>query len=291
MMGKQIKKRVLHGLLFIVCILLCFNSCVQPNKDIQSLPSEVDVQPNVYLYNATIYVGNTEFEIEEYDSRQCQVLRVIDDLAYYAYIYRDESDRTVWGLASINLHTHEIKEYCELENSSNQSYNSTAWSADKYEDRSWYYYNHSLVLNDKQTVLVYDLNTQQTQRYAYEDYEFPKRYVYSDSIDPLTLQLHIGDETKTFTLEQMAEQSKGIAAIYALKDQQTNNDGKSPLYRFFWGDCVQIMDDRIYAIGEFRSDSWGVHAVIFEYTIETDTWSYVGQYFTKDVFGREFFIV
>lgn len=200
-----------------------------------------------------------------------EVFCIRNGKVYFMYENHISELNDDWYVGSIDLETSEFRTCCEMPDAEGKYYIDFK---NPYRERSGYYLEGQITLIDYDTVLVYDIDADTSRTYAYKDYEFPECTVYGERTDSETICLNIGDFSKSYTLQQMAEKSDAIAGIYALKDEKTVY-GYSYLDRCFSRNCVQVVNGKIYAVGECRDYDRNTYAMILEYDERTDSWMYV----------------
>ena len=247
--------------------------CDSPLNEIFSETEDIPA----YVLWGELYVGDSAVNIREICNEKGyileEVLCVKDGNIYFVCDVPFEEN---WCLAIgiVNLVTLDFQiKYKEPELFLGKSYCPTY--AKDYKEKNGYYYNGKIVLNNQKDVVVYSVDSGEIQRYEYIEYEFPERFVYGKCIDNHTIKLHLGNDVRQYTLEDMAADSKGIAQLYELKDQHTY-DGSSYIYDLFASESsVQYIEDKVYIIGRCLNYIGNSGAVILEYDVEEERWIYV----------------
>lgn len=280
-MSGKLKKtgRIILIVAILGIALFCFikKNYENPLKNIREESSEL---PNYVVYGVLysdygrIYVPSI-CEKKSKERYLDEIFCIKNGKAYLMYADYSEGARC-WVLASVDLETSELQTCCELPNAAKIF--DVNFSND-YMERDGYYLEGKIVLNDRQTVLEYDVESQNLETYDYYEYDFPKCTVYGEYIDNETVQLNLGNSIRRYTLEEMAEKSDSIAKIFALKNEKTWC-GDSYLYRFFADDNVQFIGDKVYTIGNCFNYSGQAYTVILEYDVEEDSWKYVTNCYT-----------
>lgn len=296
------EKRKNSSFLIVLCIILTLGIIIfvlvragiqkYCDNPLKNIVQESDDIPNYVIYG-TLYSNYGIIDLEEICEKQneyyylSEIFCVKGEKVYF--VYEDYNDTPCWAIGSVDLVTSEFQTCCKM-SAPAESYKTDFHSA--YEERNGYYFDGQITLTDHKTVLTYDIDSQIFQTYMYRDYCFPKCTVYGKGINDDTIRLNIEGFTKTYTLEEMAEKSAGIAEIFALKDKKTTL-GSSYLSRCFASDCVQVTDGKIYAVGECLNRGGYAYAVIYEYDEENDSWMYVTNTQTPwgDIVGRFCYVI
>ena len=246
------------------------------DRSIKDITNETDTVP-AYVEYGELHIGNECVDIfnihdEQNNTSSAQdIFCVNDGKAYYLHIRND-----LWTIASIDLDTKFIQNHCAFTEPT-EAYSSEHY--DEYSERMSFYYDGQIVLNDFSTVVVYDVATGKTSQYAYEQYVFPKRRIYSEYANNV-LKLHIDDEVRVFTLEDMASQSESIAKISELK-YKTDWQKNSYLTDFLVHDTIEVIGDNVYYIGSISNWMGEPSAIMLKYDPINDKWMYV----TKEFVG------
>lgn len=272
---------VAAGALFVCAIVLAiiFFPALVPslfpraslNHFLKGITNESDLVPTYVTYG-DLHIGDETVHVSEIHRKQKnsdgfqEILCVIDEEAYYVYT----ASTGAWTIASMDLETKEIQDHYAFSDAQ------SAYQSEHYEDyseRMGFYHDGKIVLSDHLSVLEYDIATGVIKQQAYDTYTFPKLPVYGECTDNV-LTLHFEDSVETFTLEDMASNSKGIARIYELKDKK-NWNGYSYLAGFLATNTTQVIGDRIYFMDGVMNYHGEPTAIILEYDREQNTWRYV----------------
>lgn len=276
-MSGKLKKA--GGIILIIAILgielFCF---IKKNFEnpLKNIPQESSEIPSYVAYGS-LYSDYGKTYVNSICRKNgyylLEILCVKDGKVYFIYSGAYE-EKYYWMIGDIDLVTLEFHKCYDMADPA-ESYEIQFWK--NYKERNGYYLDGKIVLNDHQTVLEYDIESQNLQTYDYHDYNFPKRAVYGEYIDYEAVRLNLEDSVRTYTLEEMAEKSDSIAQILALKEKKIWC-GDSYLWHFFTDDNLQFIGDKVYTIGNCFN-YWGeAFAVMFEYDVQEDSWKYVTSY-------------
>lgn len=216
---------------------------------------------SVYIGKEKIYLENKEnvFDVEE-------VFCVNEDKIYFVHSQYIENSRKLY-LASYDINTEEYKSYYELS------------GYDKNLDKNYWLKNghckdQKIILNDQNTVVVFDTDSQELKKYPYEEYEFPKLDLYGEHINENSIRIVMNSETSIWPLERMAEKSRSIEKLCSFKTKLDWD--KIPYLRDFFAETsVQCVDGNIYAVGEALNYHGAAYAIILKYNAVDDAWEYV----------------
>lgn len=264
--------------LFLIFLLIYLIVEVPPSileKSFEDIPSEAEHIPAYVIWNG-VHTGDDLFWIpdspcqEKERSGMEEVFCIHEEKIYFIYdSYSDSVLDVDWIIASIDPKTEQLEKLCEFEQPKEWYYVNQDV---EFSERNGYYYEGQIVLNDHNTVVVYDIETGESARYDYDTYDFPNRTTYGNVIDEEILELNMEGAVLTFTLEEMAEKSPSLTAICALKDQPRSGTREKV---WFLPNCVQVIDGRIYAALGLTNYDAGTHAIVMEYNRERDAWEYV----------------
>jgi len=257
----------------------------------QSVTSEVDHIPSAVSYG-TLYTESTKINLSQICRKETkngsfkEVFCIADNKAYFSYTMSIPTGFH-WFLASLDLNTLAMENICSLSNAKKHyTINRTV----EYKERCGYYANGQIILNDSDTVFVYTIESGTAKSYTYEEYNFPKIYVAGEMIDANTVVLYIGENKQTFSLSEMAEGSKSIEYIYELRNKKTWN-GTPCISGFFLPNSIQMIGDKIYAVGECLNFSGESYAIVFEYNKDSESWQFATVFFSGDTISRECYLV
>lgn len=282
---KLLKALLISALCFVVAALLFYfalphivDLLTQPeksfNKEINSIASESEDIPYIGAYGR---LYKDEKVVSLYDLCKMHNLSYENTLCIFkdkAYFICTESDETnhFWSIASINLSSLEIQTHFKFQNP-NVAYDKYA-NSEKYSERNSYYNNGKIVLNDFNSVWEYNLHTNSSKQYGYDEYDFYVSEIYGNTVDDKTIEIHKQNDKKTFTFYEMSEDSIGISTIYSFKDRKMW-DGRPYITDFFIENSVQYVNGKIYVIGECKDRTGGAYAVILEYDETQNKWKYI----------------
>ena len=260
---------------------------VSLEHSLKGITNESDVIPAYVIYG-DIHIGDETVQVSSIHRKQKnsagfhEIFCVIDKEAYYVYT----ASTGAWTIASIDLETKVIQDHYAF-TEAQSTYQSEHYR--DYSERMGFYYDGKIVLSDHLSVLEYDIATGATKQLAYDTYVFPKLPVYGECADNV-LTLHFEDSTETFTLEDMASNSEGIARIYELKDKKKWN-GYSYLAGFLTTNTTQVIGDRIYFMDGVMDYHGFPVAIILEYDCEQNTWLYVTRCFVGADIARYCYVI
>lgn len=262
--------------LFLVISAVISKACL--DYELRDMPNETDAVP-AYVDHGTLYTEKGKVNVtsickDQYkDASVNEIFCVADGKAVFVY-----TQQKAWILASVDLESKEYQELTRFENTATY-YRRNIYG--EYSERNGYFRDGEIVLNDGKTVFSYDVSTGQTQTCAASGYAFPQRTVYGECTEDKTLNLHIDDSVYSFTLEDLAAGSEGLAKIVALKDKK-NWDKHSYLAGFVLFDTIRTDGERIYCVTAILDYLGYPHAVILEYDREQGVWQYVTKKFCGD---------
>lgn len=261
------------------------------DASLQEVDSETDRIPAVVVYG-TLYTEDATLDVaqlcrnENKNSSFKEVLCVVQGKAYFVYSVSDEL-KCNWILASVDLKTAVLENICSF---SDVKTSYLLKQDSVYKERNGYYANGQIILNDLETVFIYDIDSECVNSYKYEEYIFPEAKIMGEIVDSNTIALYTEGSKQTFSLSKMSDDSKGIEKVYELKNKRTWN-GTPCLSHFFGQNSMQIIGDEIYAIGECLNFSGEAYAVILEYDRETRLWRFASIIFSGDTVYRNCYLV
>lgn len=245
------------------------------DSPLNEILSETEVIPaytifgDVYLEDSITSIGSL---CHEKDLLLKEILCIKDKTIYFLCEML-EGDQWYWAIGIAEAGGTEVQIQYKMTVSNEINYRRAVTS--DYKDRYGYYYDGEIVLNDRQTVLTYGIDSGEIQKYNYDDYQFPERMVYGECIDNHILVLNIEDSNYEYSLQDMATQSVGISKLFALKDKKIHNGNSYIEYFFASHNSIQCIKDKIYVIGRCMNYGGSSGAVFLEYDIEKDKWIYV----------------
>lgn len=281
------------AIIFIVCsvFVIKFNAGSILKNPLGNIPFETQEIPNYVSYD-TVYTswGKTNLGQvchsvnEKYDL--LQIFGVFENTVYFVYSSWENSDSS-WEIGSYNLDTFEFRTHCMLENPQ-EVYRRKF--EEKYVERNGYCLDGEIILNDHKHVVVYNIINDNAQIYSYEEYEFPTNNSYGEYIDNTTIKLTLENDSKSYTLEEMAYKSDAIKEILNLKNMKIW-DGRSSLYNFFYQNGIQVLGSKVYVTGRCVSFGGKSYAIILEYDVQNDSWKYVTNCQVEDVLIERFYVI
>lgn len=305
-MAKNVQKKVIIGtgitigaLAILVGLILLFKllaaflsiplSRAELERSLKSIANESDTIPAYVIYGR-LHIGDEKLDVSSVLREETktgnveEIFCVTGDKAYF--IYTTYTDAYDWKIASIDLKSSTIHDCCVFSDVA-EIYISEHYG--DYSERTGYYYDNQIVLSDSRSVFVYDIATEETHQYEYDQYAFPVQKVSGESINN-TLNLHLADAIHTFTLEDMASKSDGIAKIYALKNK-LDWQKCSYLSGFFSSNTIEVVGEKIYYIASVRNWQGEPYAIILEYDLDYNEWIYVTNCFVGSDIHRYCYIV
>lgn len=249
-------------------------------EEINNIASESEDIPYTVSYGS-LYKGEKlislfdlcEKQNTEYENTLC----IFHNKVYY--VCTGLNEEKYWQLNSLDLTTLDEQECLRIDNP-NAIYGRYS-VGDEYSKKNGYYINGRIVMNDFVSVWEYDMESGSITKYAYDKYTFPEMKVYGEYIDAETIKIHTENWEKTFTLNEMSQESTGISRIYSFKTRK-NWEDKPYITDFFSSTSIQYINGKIYAIGECRDYTGGAYAVILEYNAQDDKWIYTTNIYTWD---------
>lgn len=225
----------------------------------------------------TIYRGEEEIYIPK-DNVLSEIFCINDEKAYFVHGKVSETGMKRWYLESYDLNTEEFRTCCVLDDA--EDWYQRNFSKD-YKERDGYYKDGKIVLNNKKTVLVFDIDSQDVQKYLYEEYEFPEQEAYGECVEYDTIRIVADGKEELWNLEKMAETSTSIDKLSTFKSKMIGTN-ISYTERFFTKDCVQCIEDKIYCCGFGFNYAGEGYSIILEYDTECDIWKYVTSHWVHD---------
>ena len=269
-------------MLIVIIGMLGIEFILTLSNPLKNVPPETNVKPSVVVYG-TIHTDGKTIEISQLCRKHDKnyilydVFCVQNEKVYFMFADRNKAART-WVIGSIDINTEAFYEHCRFSDAQ-EVYRHNHSSP--YNNRNGYYIDGRIVLNDRVTVLSYDITSQHVYTYPYDDYDFPHTYIVGEATSTSEISIKTGTINKSFTLQEMAENSESIADIVEL-DQEKTWSGATYLQGFFSDNCVQRIDGHIYAVGSCLNYWGSSYAVILHYEPERGIWQYVSSVFADD---------
>lgn len=260
--------------LLLYTILAGFNTTHLLNK----LPSELDKIP-AYVVYGKLYVGNEKINIAETCSKEIEdfslneIFCISENNVYFLHTEYVDGGRN-WVIASVDLKTRVITTHYRFSNVQ-EIYRKNIYGT--YSSRNGFYYNNQIVLNDFQSVFVYDIAEKKAMKYDYNSYVFPELFAYGEYLNDQSITLHIDRHSYTFDLQVMADKSPDIAYLLELESK-----GKISMPLFFKDNHIQAVDGRLYAIESVLDVAKMPIMVILEYDQSREQWLYVTHAYVGD---------
>ena len=247
-----------------------------PLKDIEQ---EMEDAPTYVIYGSLITTDGTidiqklcEKQIEDFILEE--ILCVYQGKVYFVYATPyGRSER--WVIGSVDLATEEVLAHCELIEPA-EDYDVRAFAKD-YKEKNGFFYEGKVVLNDHQKVMVYDLVRDEAKIVTNGAYEFPITEVYGEYVNQNTIRVFHGSSSNEYTLEDMAERSRGIEKLCALQEKKTWSN-LSYLDWFLSEYSVQMVNGKLYVVGQCYNAKGYAHMVVLQYDDEKDCWLYGGSH-------------
>lgn len=279
---------IVVSLLFLAVLLSIISPILLDvvfNSTLNNIPNESDSVPAHVIYGE-IHTESQKVNIawlcKEQNKSMKEIFCIAGDNVYFVY-----TSAGAWVIASMNLETKAFTDHCQLSDAK-ETYQADPYG--DYSERNGFCYDKQIILSDFCSVLVYDIISGETSRHDYNTFVFPQKKAYGEALGEQTLKLYINESAYTFTLQEAAENSDGIAALYAMKNKKTW-DKKSPLISFFGQNRIQVIDAEIYTIEAIRTFSGLPYAVILRYDTEKNSWLYVSACFVGDNITRNCYVI
>ncbi len=275
---KHLLFSILFPILFIALITLIIGGSIFIPRILLELSTK-EIIPEVnesvpYVTNGVVHHGNDKISVSEICRKNNYTLNevfCISKSSVYFTCTSATKEKRDWIVMCWDYKTNELKELFTLSDA-NTVYSINISS--EYKERNGYFYDRKIVLNDFLNVITYDITTHVLNEYEYEEYVFPNLFCQSEVLDSNTIRINIGNESRTFTLEYMASHSKGINVIYSLRDKHTWNKTQC-LSSFFNPSSIQVVNDKIYAVGGCLNFSGESYAVFLEYDLKNESWLFI----------------
>ena len=279
--------------LLILGIALCAGlviSRITLGGFLRGIPNESDREP-AYVEYGVLHIGDKSVRVSQLCEQQdeqnnwIETFCVVSGVVYF--VYTRDSNVYDWCLASIELETLTFRDHCRFVDAQ-ELYRPNLY--DEYDVRNGFFSDGQIILTDHVSVLVFDIERNEASMYNYDTFVFPERFAYGDCPEKNKLTLWINDSHDTFSFEEMAQKSDGIAKLYSIRDKEIWNNA-SAFASFLSRNRVQSVGDRIYTIEDIM-DYWGMpYMVIFEYDREENKWCYISSCFVgADTYGKCYII-
>ena len=237
--------------------------------------------PNYVVYD-TLYSSYGEYDLSEICKEKeghgalKEAFCVYKDKVYVVDYYKH-----TWVLDSIDLNSLEITTLGEIpENPS--GYDRTDSCNKEYKERSGYYYDGKIVVNNQRKVMVHDLDEGTTEYFSYDEYVFPERSVKYIPRGPVSFQLDTENKLYDFYLSNIAEQSDTLSKMY---------EHKSNL-RVFWSEYAYcVTDNKLYTVGRCMNKMGESFAVLMECDLSTEEWKYIKSIYVSENPHRYVYVI
>lgn len=293
----------------IVCVVLAcatMTACmtgygkITHRRLLDAYESEVKVLPATVLYDC-VFTESGQIDADAIlkksgiDDRIRRFLCIYNDRVYFTYMSAkdqnsDEADSLrVWNIASAALNGGELTVHHTALLNPVLEYGIETGA---YEERSSFFKNGVIVLNDKYTVIEYDIANDSVTEFEYKNYVFPTDDIEYDITDYHTVSFAVKSDVETIhkslTLEQLTS-SAGVIGEICRSTSQKNWSGESCLKYFF--SFVQYIDEEIYIVCEVMNYLGEIYVIVLEYDFNQNSCLYVDSYFIGDRPLGDFYLI
>lgn len=296
--GAVIAKLIVPFLFLLSVIgIICLPSTISKlefKKELKQISYETDASNLVYDLSGMLYTKDKKINMNRYCEKQktdvsyADTLCVYQDKVYFVCTTAKEE----WAIASVDLDSKDFEIYCALSNrgfSTEEKVYDQSCNSGKYSERNGYVYGEKIVLNNKHSVLVFDVKTEQYQTYPYEEFAFPEETVYAEIISSKEVLLHIDEETLLCTPETLSENSSAMKQLSSLQDEAIPDSDLKRLDSFYYNKSIQQVGEEIYSVNRLLTSQGDVFYALFKLDKNTKKWSYVRPiyegYYEEDAFS------
>lgn len=248
-------------------------------KELKSIPYESDASNLVYDLSGTIYTKDKKINMIRYCEKQKNLVSYEDALCVYqdkvCFVCTTANEE--WAIASVDLNTKEFKAYCALPNqglSTGEQIYHRACNSGKYSERNGFVYGEKIVLNNKYSVLSFDIKTEECQTCPYEEYAFPEETIYAEFISSQKILLHMDENVLTCTPETLSENNPAMKQLYSLQNEEIPHSDLKRLDSFYYEKSIQQIGEEIYSANRILTSRGDVFFILFKLDENTNQWKY-----------------
>lgn len=283
-------------------MIACLTGCDETTHRnlLGAYESEAEAIPAVVLYDCVFTQSgqtdvNAVLKESGINSRIRRFLCIYNDRVYFTYMSaKDQSSNEadssrMWNIASVALNGDELNVHHTAHLDPVLEYGIETGA---YEEKSAFFKNGVVVLNDKYTVIEYDITSNSVTEFEYENYVFPTDDIEYEITDYHTVSFAVksGEETvhKSLTLEQLTS-SAGVVGEICKSTSQKKLSGESCFEHFF--SFVQRIDEKTYIICEVMNNLGETYAIVLEYDFTQNSCLYVDSHFIGDRPYGDFYLI
>lgn len=281
---------IVSAILF-VAILFFAPSQTKADKKLDTIQSEVQELPLAMRYS-TLVGEDLELNLDKvlenngYNSYTDECLCFYEDKVYFVFSYMDGIDeKRVWNIASVNFDGTNFE--IEYSNAFDGFYYNEATNKNNLE-KSGYFKNGVIVLNDTQKVVEYDILSAKSTEFVFDEYNFIENEIDYEIVDYNKITFTKNNVEKTLTLEELKKSNGAISEICGIYDKKTVST-ETGLEYFF--DSVQFVDGKVYLLCRVLNFGGHTTVVVLEYDFETNSCEYVCSKFISDVIKGHYYLV
>ena len=281
---------IVSAILF-VAILFFTPSQTKADKKLDTIQSEVQELPLAMRYS-TLVGEDLELNLDKvlenngYNSYTDECLCFYEDKVYFVFSYMDDiNEKRVWNIASVNFDGTNFE--IEYSNAFDGFYYNEATNKNNLE-KSGYFKNGVIVLNDTQKVVEYDILSAKSTEFVFDEYNFIENEIDYEIVDYNKITFTKNNVEKTLTLEELKKSNGAISEICGIYDKKTVST-ETGLEYFF--DSVQFVDGKVYLLCRVLNFGGHTTVVVLEYDFETNSCKYVCSKFISDVINGHYYLV
>lgn len=274
-----------------VAILFFAPSQTKADKKLDTIQSEVQELPLAMRYS-TLVGEDLELNLDKvlenngYNSYTDESLCFYEDKVYFVFSYMDDiNEKRVWNIASVNFDGTNFE--IEYSNAFDGFYYNEATNKNNLE-KSGYFKNGVIVLNDTQKVVEYDILSGKSTEFVFNEYNFIENEIDYEIVDYNKITFTKNNVEKTLTLEELKKSDGAISEICGIYDKKTVST-ETGLEYFF--DSVQFVDGKVYLLCRVLNFGGHTTVVVLEYDFETNSCKYVCSKFISDVINGHYYLV
>lgn len=286
---------VIFVLIFVaILIIYVFFAPYQTkaDKQLSTIQSEVQEIPLAMRYS-TLVGEDFELNLDEvlenngYESDMDECLCSYNGKVYFVFTSSMDGveDKKVWNIATVNFDGTNFK--IEYSNAFDDFYH--RYSAIKsYSEMYGYFKNGTIVLNDKQKVVEYDIVSGKSIEFTFDEYDFFENELDYKITNNNKITLIKNNVEKTLTLEELKKTDGAISEICSIYDEKIWDEDSGLKYFF---DSVQVINDKVYLLCRVLNYHGHTSVVVLEYDFETNSCKYVYSEFISDVIDGNYYLI
>lgn len=272
-------------------ILFLMPDQTKADKKLVTIQSEVQEIPLAMRYS-TLVGEDFELDIDKvlesngYGSDIDDCFCSYKGKVYFIFSYLDDNnEKRVWNIGSVNFDGTNFE--IEYSNAFDGFYYNEATNKNNSE-KSGYFKNGVIVLNDTQKVVEYDILSGKSTEFVFNEYNFIENEIDYEIVDYNKITFTKNNEEKTLTLKELKKSNGAISEICSIYDKKTLST-ETGLEYFF--DSVQLIDGKVYLLCRVLNFGGHTSVVLLEYDFETNSCKYVCSEFISDVINGHYYLV